>query len=787
MPTHARLRVLALSALVISAAFLFTPTVQAAYGDVSTFLGKMYSGDGGTRTNALLDFPEDFEVTSNGTFYIADTYNNVIRKVTPAGVVSTFAGTGEYGNKDGAGTSATFALPRGITLDSSGNVYVADSANNAVRKITPAGVVTTLVKTGLKNPQGVTLHSSTLFIADTDGNAIRKVRTTGGKLLTVSTLVKKPKKLALSADSASLYVADSGSYRVLEVNIGTGSASVVAGSGAAGYWEGTGAAAQFRNVWGVTRDGNTLYVSDGNGLTDYIRTIDLTTKATSLFATDFRMRDLNLPVGLRVFGANVYVANSGIGTIHRYSKTAPSDEDAYIGSVRFGDTNGAQADVLLGRPTAFAITQDGSTMYAAVNNHVRKIILATGETSAVIGDIIDDYGEGPADQVNPRVRFSSIASLVLSPDDSTLYVTDRWNNRIRKIHVTTPAVSALISGAGLINSNGSMDNGYQEGGTCATQSLAQAGCAYFRGPQGIAVSPDGTTLYVADSGNNRIRTVNSSSGQTALLAGGSAGYVDGVGSAAKFRAPKRLALSLDGTTLYVADTGNSSIRAIVVATGKVTTLAGSKVGYAEGKGSGAAFSLPSGLAMGPDNLLYLTSSGSSHVMVVNTQTGLSTLVAGSGKLGYRDGGRLVTRFNGLGSLAISRDGTKLYVADSNNDLIRIVDVRGGPKFGLPAPVFSRFLVSKLKQAKVNTQTAYLDIFGKHFRSAASVTVGPYKVKTFVKSSTNMNMLIPYGKMQPGYYDVKIVNRDTQQVIKKGAFAITDSKGKIPSVFFRITP
>jgi sugar lactone lactonase YvrE len=766
------------------AAFLFFPGfASAAYGDVTTYLGHIYAGDGGTRTDALLDFPEDLEISSDGTFYIADTYNNVIRKVSPAGVVSTLAGTGEYGNKDGA--SATFALPRGVALDSDGNVYVADSANNRVRKITSAGVVSTLVKTGLKSPQGVLVSESTVYIADTDGNAIRKVSTSGGALSTVSTNVSKPKKIALSADGASLYVADSGSYRVLEVNISTGAASVVAGSGSAGYWEGTGTEAQFRNIWGVTRDGNTLYVSDGNGLTDYVRAIDLTTKTTSLFATDYRMQDLNLPVGLRTYGANVYVANSGIGTIHRYSKTTPTDEGAFIGSTRFGNVDGAKASVLLGRPASFAITKDGTTMYASINNHIRKIILATGETSTIIGDIVDDYGEGPADQVSPRTRFSTISSIVLSPDDTALYLVDRWNNRVRKVTLAGTPTSSLISGAGLINSSGAMNNGYQDGVKCDTQSLATAGCAYFRAPQGIAISPDGATLYIADTGNSRIRSVRVSDGQTTLVAGSSSGFADGVGAAAKFRSPSRLAISTDGLTLYVADQDNHRIRAIVLSTGKVTTLVGSRQGHNEGKGTEASLSLPVGLAMGPNNQLYISSVGSSRITVVNTQTGIMTHVAGSGDRGYKDGIRSVACFNSLSGIAITPDGTGLYVADSWNDLIRKVDVVGGPKFSQPAPVFTKFLVNKLKQAKSVKTTAYLDIFGKNFRNGVSATIGSYKVKTFMKKSTNINMLIPLGKMKPGYYDVKITNRDTQSVIKKGAFAITDSKGKIPRTYYRI--
>ncbi|RJO59029.1 hypothetical protein C4546_04350 [Candidatus Parcubacteria bacterium] len=779
---------LLISALVLSAGALVLPKMSlAAYGDTTTFLGKIYAGDGLGRTQALLDFPEDLEITADGTFFIADTYNNVIRKVSPDGTVSTYAGNGGYGNRDGVARGANFALPRGLARDTNGNLYVADSANNRIRVVKTNGTVSTLVRTGLKNPQGVLVNGSTLFIADTDNNAIRKISITGGRLLTVSTQVKAPKKLALSADGLELYVADSGSHRVLSVNIATGQASVIAGSGISGYWEGVGEEAIFQNVWGITRDGNTLYVSDGNGLTDYVRAIDLTTKQTSLFATDFRMQDLNFPCGLRVYGNNVYVANSGIGTIHRYSKSLPTDEEGFIGSTRFGNVDDIKGGVLLGRPAAFAMTTDGSIMYAAVNNQIKKIILATGETTTVIGDMVDDYGEGPANQETTRVRFSTISSIVLSSDDATLYLVDRWNNRVRKVTLAGTPTSSLITGAGLINSTGAMNNGYQEGTKCETQDLSVAGCAYFRGPQGIEISPDGQILYIADTGNNRIRSVRISDGLTTLIAGsGAAGSTNGVGDLASFNQPRRLAISEDGLTLYVAEQGSHRIRVIDLATQTVTTLVGNRVGYAEGKGVNAALSVPVGLAMGQNNLLYISNAGSSRITVVNTQTGIMTLVSGAGETGYRNGTRFQAKFNGLASLAVSRDGNTLYVADSTNDLIRTVDLVGGPKFGQPGPVYSRFLVARLKQVSSATQKAYLDIFGKNFRNGTQVTIGPYRLKTFVKSSTNINMLIPYGKMQPGLYDVKIVNRDTQQVIKKGAFAITDSKGNIPRKFFRIS-
>src|SRR5262249_28768059 len=135
--------------------------------------------------------PSEVGVDSANNLYVADTGNHTIRKITPAGVVSTFAGSpGMPGSVDGTGAAARFNAPIGVSLDGAGNLYVSDSDNNTIRKITPAAVVTTLAgKAGeagsvdgtgsnarFNGPRGVAVNSvGNIYVADTFNNTIRKI------------------------------------------------------------------------------------------------------------------------------------------------------------------------------------------------------------------------------------------------------------------------------------------------------------------------------------------------------------------------------------------------------------------------------------------------------------------------------------------------------------------------------------------------------------------------------------------------------------------------------------
>jgi sugar lactone lactonase YvrE len=252
-----------------------------------------YAGDGtlgfvnnATATSAEFSLASGLAMDSSNNLYVGDQSNNVIRKITPAGVVTTFAGSGTAGTANGTGVAAQFSSPAGVAVDSSNNVYVADYGNHMIRKITPAGVVTTVAggtrgyldATGTSAqfnfPNQLTVDSAgNLFVADTYNNMIRKITPAGvvttfagdgtaGTLNGTGTAAEfnVPLGITISADG-TLYVADQGSARIRRIT-SAGVVSTLAGS-TTGFANGLGSNAQFNNVGGVlvTNSGN-LYVAD---------------------------------------------------------------------------------------------------------------------------------------------------------------------------------------------------------------------------------------------------------------------------------------------------------------------------------------------------------------------------------------------------------------------------------------------------------------------------------------------------------------------------------------------
>ncbi|MDZ7798613.1 MAG: hypothetical protein U5L76_03260 [Patescibacteria group bacterium] len=760
--------------LILGLFFVFSSQALAAYGDTTTFVGKLYAGDGGPATDSFLDFPHDVAFDASGNLYIADTYNNVIRKITPEGLIYTHAGCGKYGYYNASAELSEFALPKGVTVDSSGNVFVADTGNNMIRKVDVYGSVSTYISSGLSSPEGILAQGDYLYIADTGNNAIKKVNRSNGAVYNLTTSISSPRKMAISSDGSTLYVADEGNNRVIKVNTSTGSVSLIAGSSTSAYEEGTGSNASFRMVYGIAYDASSgyLYVTDEDeNRIGVIRKINPETGETTQFAYDSSMTSIYPTSGVRIHGDYIYLA--GNGTIHRYNKNDASDNEVYVGSDRFGYRNGYSTSALIGRPYDMVKSPDGNYIYLAENNKIRKINLSTGYTSFVIGNSVDSYNN--EEGTGSAARFSNISGITINSSGDTLYVADRWNNRIRGVNIANQS-SFLVSGSGDTNVTGS-GNGYQEGTKNTT---------LFDIPANLVISPDDQYLYVSDTGNNRIRKVRISDGQTWLIAGsGEAGFADGMGAAAKFNHPYGIDIDSSGQYLYVADRDNHRIRRVKISTGKVTTVAGDgRNGYLDGLASRAVFSYPVYVKYYA-NKVFVSESGSHRVRLVELNSDIVKLVAGSGTRGFHNSSRTDTKFNNLMGMVIDNDTKYLYVCDSWNDMIRKINIRGVAPYTSEAPVVSSVSPNRLSVTDNSDYQAYLDLYGQNFRHGATTYFGDHEAISYVKSSEQMTVVIPLGQMSGGYYDVKVENTDGQSDLLSVGFTVTNSSGQVPHIFYSL--
>ena len=596
----------------------------------------------GASSVAQFNDPYAAAVDSSGNVYIADAHNNTIRKITPSGTVSTLAGTaGQSGSADGTGTAARFNNPTGIAVDGSGNVYVVDALNNTIRMITPGGAVSTLAGTA-----GQTGTS------DGTGSAARfNFGNFSG--------------LAIGGPSNSLYVADEYNNTIRVVTLPGGVVTTIAGTaGVPGYLNGTGTAALFDHPEGIAVDpaGN-VYVCDTSNIV--VRQITLAGVVSTLAGgpglggtsdgTTGSAARFSLPGGVAFDGSeNLYVTDLASQTIRKVVISSGAVTTVAGKASISGSANGVGTAALFYQPALLAIDNSGNAYVPEqLNNDVRKIVLASMTVTTLAGT------GGSSDGTGSSARFDGPRTVV-TDGQGNLYVADEFNNTIRKVVISTGAVTTIAGQAGVAGSA----NG--------TGTAAQ-----FNNPSGVAVDGSGNE-YVADTLNDTIRVINSS-GVVSTLAGtaGSAGSLDGVGAAARFRSPR--GVLLDGLgNLYVTDGGNGTLRSIVISTGAVTTVAGVALQYGnvDGTGTAARLNFPEQMAMDTKGNIYITDSTTETLRKFNPATGSLTTAAGqNGVAGYLDGPASSALFAGPEGIAIDSAGNA-YIADDGNEVIRMVSPAG---------------------------------------------------------------------------------------------------------------
>jgi hypothetical protein len=596
-------------------------------GRVATVAGLANSPGSadGTGGGAQFNKPQKAAADSAGNLYVVDTYNHILRKITPAGMVTTLAGgVGVTGTNDGPGTEARFNYPLGVAEDSTGSVYVADTYNHSIRKVTPGGVVTTLAGTpgvsGTNNGTGTAAKfdhpwslavgtNGTVYVADCYNHVIRKITIAGavttfaGKMSTsgsangsaTSARFYYPVGVAVGS-GGTLYVADYENSLIRKIT-SSGTVSTLAGTaGSSGSTNGTGSAARFDQPFDVAADLNSglVYVADsGNQLIRKITSAGVVTTLAGQAVTSGSANGagsvarFNIPSGAVVDGnLNVYISDYGNEVVRKISLAGVVVTMAGTAGVT-GTNNGTGTAARFNGPAGVAVDGSGNVYVAEYQNHAIRKITPAGVVTTLAGrpgTFGTNNGTGTA------ARFTNPIGVAVDTSGA-VYVGDYGNNAIRKI---TP-LGAVTTLAGLVGTSGTNDG--------------VGVAARFNQPYDVAV--DGSNyVYVADFGNNCIRKV-APDGTVTTLAGlcGTSGSDDGTNSTARFYNPFGVAVDSAGN-LFIGDTGNQLIRKITP-DGVVTTIGGQvgTSGSTDGSGSQAQFNSPAGLAVDPNGFVYVTDSG----------------------------------------------------------------------------------------------------------------------------------------------------------------------------------
>ncbi len=587
-------------------------------GSVSTLAGAMSTPGAadGSGAVARFNYPQSIAIDRAGILYVADTNNQTIRKVTPQGVVTTIAGrVGGYGSADGRGNAARFAYPQGIAVDAAGTVFVSDTYNHTLRSISPGGMVTTF--------------------AGSAGNA--------GSLDGIRSAARFSNPQGLVTDAArNIYVADAGNGLLRKVTP-AGIVTTLAGSLANyGLKDGTGAAAGFEGLSNLAIDAaGTLYGADQYA--QRIRRISPLGVVTTLpvNAPVAGHPQVSMPVGIAVdpsgtlsvtgqFGVHVITGGTTLTTLA--GKELERGLVNGIGSkARFGSLHG--------------VTSDSSGNWYVVdtpNHRIRKITPA-----GVVSDLAGNGKPGGVDGYGAGASFNYPTGIVADALGN-LFVADTFNSTIRK--VTPAGVVTTIAGAG--STPGRADG--------------PGKFARFFEPEGIAIDAL-HNLYVADTGNHTVRKITAA-GMVSTLAGsaGKYGSDDGVGAAARLLNPPGIAVDPSGN-VFVSQPTYGTIRKITPG-GVVTTWAGRVLekGAVDGLGDAARFRTPQGLAADGFGNVYVADVDNNTVRRIAPSGQVTTVAGVPGSVGIRTGALpgslaqpVALAMAGAGTLAVVNDNAVL--------------------------------------------------------------------------------------------------------------------------------
>ena len=606
----------------------------AAAGDITTYAGGG-AGDGGAPTNAALN-PNAVAVGPSGDIYIADALHCRVRKIS-SGVITTVAGTGVCGfsGDGGSALAAQIDGPTGVAISATGDVYISDTNNCRIRKVA-AGTITTVAGSGV-----------CIFGGD------------GGPAASGS--LASPRGIALDPSSGALYIADHGNCRVRK--IAGGIITTAAGNGACGF-SGDGVAATATGVGhaqGVAVDASgTLYIADTSSCRVRIvpypagTIFTIAGNGTCGFAGDGgpgTSAQVASPRGVATDAAgDVYIADTGNCRIRKVTYPAISISTVAGTSCGYSGDGGAATSAQLHDPSAVVIA--GSSVVIADTGNCRLRTIAAGVIATSAGTGGCSYG-GDGDLATDAT-FGSLGEVAID-SAGNLFVADLYNCRVRE--VASGGTVTTIAGTGACSFSG-------DGGLATS--------AAFNQPRGIAVDSTGN-LYIADTNNCRIRKRTAATGVVTTLAGnGTCGYGgdNGPATAASLNYPESVAIS--GTTVYIADTFNCRIRKVVGTT--ISTLAGTggcTYGGDGGLPASARVAFPYGVAADAQGSVYVADTYNCRIRKISG--GSIATIAGTGTcaFGGDDGAAISATVNHPTGVAVTSAGA-VYVADTDNCRVRLI-------------------------------------------------------------------------------------------------------------------
>ena len=652
------------------------------------------SGDGGPAREAQLTAPYGVTTDSEGNIYIPDTENHRIRKVDTEGIITTFAGTGEegYGGDGGPATEAKLDWPTGVAADDDGNVYIADRNNERVRKVDSEGIITTFAGTGewgydsdedggpaaealLNWPTGLALDAdgNFLYIADEYNNRIRQVDIASGIINTVAgmrrlrveqgeeeeenpavgddgpatnALLHRPTGVAVDGEG-NLYIADRLHHRVRKVDT-EGMITTIAGMADEGFSGDGGPAtsAQLDQPSGVAVDGDGyIFIADrGN---NRIRQISPDGVITTILGTGDGGDEsdgeapLAAPRGLAVgLDGDVYVADTGN---HQIALIDDAGVVSRVAGIEGLSDGGSATQARLLEPTGVAIDADGNLYITDTGNRrVRKV-----DTNGIITTFAGSGQKGHEGDGGPALEaaFDCPGGIAIDAEGN-VYVADQCNNRVRKVDAS--GIITTFAGTGV------------QGPAVYQTPLGDDGpatSARLVWPTALDFDSEGN-LYITDPGNHRVRKVDTSGTITSVAGTGERSFSgdDGPAAEAQLSTPFGIAIEADGT-IYIADFvyPRNRVRKIDTA-GIITTIA-------EVASSG-------GLAVDVEGNVYIVQATVGRILKLSP-AGVLNPIAGSTKPGFSgDGGpATLAQLDTPKGIDIDDDGN-LYVADTENNRIR---------------------------------------------------------------------------------------------------------------------